>query len=215
MPLPSGLTEKHYRLLELVKMNKYTDQELAEKTGFTTLWVNNLLVGSPAAGEIGKLFQLELKKVDKEIEARISRKTNEIRERLITRLTQWEGTIKGGDDVDTKTRHKMLVDGINAVNKSMPYQVNIENYTWKDGMTAEEAVNEYKRIKGLAKQYAIRGRVSELAARGATEGAVPDGLSDEAPADDQDIVLHSEPEAAKLPRIEGEGAGDIRGKQIG
>lgn len=210
----NGLTEKHYLLLELVKQNRYTDNELADKSGFTVEWINNLLVGSPQTGDTGKLFQAELKKVDKDIETRISRKNNLAREKLVNKLLSWVDQVGGGADVDTKTKHKMLVDAINALNKAMPYQVNIENYTWKEGMTAEEAVSEFKRIKGLAKQFAIRGRVQELAKAGAAKGTVLDGLLDQEGANSQDVVLPAEPEAEELPRIEGKGTGDIRREQV-
>jgi transcriptional regulator with XRE-family HTH domain len=202
MPGPSGLTEKHLKLLELIKMNKYTLDELAQRSGLTDVWVSDLITGNPATGEVGKLFQIELKKIDKEIEARISWKNNVCREKLVNILTQWSNHATG-DNVDSKTRHKMLVDGINALNKAMPYQVNVENYTWKEGMTAEEAVNEYKRIKGLAKQYAIRGRISELAAAGSAEGSVSDGLLDQEAADNEDTVLPPKPQAEDVSRIKG------------
>ena len=210
MPIESKLSEKHLKLLELVKRNKYTDDELAEKVGFSGEHVNNLLVGNPATGVVGQLFQTELRKVDREIETRISRKNNVCREKLVNTLLQWTEVAGGGSNVDTKTRHKMLVDAINALNKAMPYQVNIENYTWKDGMTTEEAVNEFKRIKGLAKAAAVRRRVQEFAATGTEQGIVPDGYVDEASADSQDTLLHAEPETDGVSQEPLPDKGDIR-----
>lgn len=210
-----ALNEKHYKLIELYKRNKYSIEELAEKVGLTEQYVNDLIVGNPSTGETGQLFQLELKKVNKEIEARISWKNNVCREKLVNKLISWADIVGSGDSVDTKTKHKMLVDAVNALNKAMPYQVNIENYTWKEGMTAEEAVNEFKRIKGLAKQFAIRGRVQELAQAGTAEGTVLDGLLDEEGADAQDTVLPAKPETKVLPHVEGEGSGNIRREQVG
>lgn len=193
-----GLTEKHTKLLELYKRNKFSVEELATQSGFSEQYVNDLIVGNPNTGEVGNLFKQELKKVNAEIESRISWKNNSCREKLVNKLIAWVEQVGGGGDVDTKTKHKMLVDAINALNKSMPYQVNIENYTWKDGMTAEEAVNEFKRIKGLAKASAIRRRVSEFAASGTEQGFVPDGQIGESPADSQDTLLRAEPEAEEL-----------------
>ena len=206
------LTEKHLRLLELAKRNRYSDDELAEKVGFTPEHVNELLVGNPCTGETGKLFQIELRKVDREVETRISRKTNLCREKLINKLISWAEYAGGGSEVDTKTRHKMMVDAINALNKAMPYQVNIENYTWKEGMTAEEAVNEFKRIKGLARAASIRRRISEFATTGAEQGSVSDGQAYEGSTDAQDTVLPAKPQAEELSHESLLDEGDIRGQ---
>ena len=192
------LTEKHYKLLHFIKTNQYSTDELSKMSGFTADHINELLLGAPCTGQTGTLFQAELKKVDKEIESRISRKTSFVREKLINKLTQWVNACGGGADLDTKTKHKCLVDAINAINKAMPYQVNIENYTWKEGMTTEEAVNEFKRIKALAAAASIRRRVSEFVANGTEQGSISDGQADESSADAQDTVLPAEPEAEDL-----------------
>ena len=206
------LNEKHIRLLNLYKHNKYSLAELAEKSGFTEDHCNDLIVGNPITGVSGQLFQQELKKVNKEVESRISWKNNICREKLVNKLLMWVEQVGGGDAVDTKTKHKMLVDAINALNKAMPYQVNIENYTWKEGMSTEEAVNEFKRIKGLARAASIRRRVSEFASRGAEQGFVPDGQIGESSADAQDTVLPAEPEAEDVSHEPLSDEGDIRGQ---
>lgn len=208
------LNDKHYKLLELVKRNKFSIEELAAQTGITEQTVNNLLTGSPLCGEIGRLFQIELRKVDREVEARISRKTNLAREKLLNKLLSWVEYVGGGESLDTKTKHKCLVDAINALNKAMPYQVNIENYTWKDGMTTEEAVNEFKRIKAMAESASIRRRVQEFASRGAAEGIIPHGQADEGTTDSSDTILPAEPEAGIVPQEQSSGEGDIRGEQV-
>jgi hypothetical protein len=209
MPRETKLTEQHYRLLDLYKNNKYSTEQLAEKSGFSESYINDLIVNNPTTGETGKLFAAELRKVDREIEARISWKNNRAREKLVNTLIQWSEHANG-DNIDTKTRHKMLVDAINALNKAMPYQVNIENYTWKEGMTAEEAVNEFKRIKGLARAASIRRRVQEFAAAGAEQSLVPDGQIDQGSTDAQDTVLPAQSETESFSRKSLLDQGDIR-----
>ena len=211
----SKLTDKHYQLLELIRRNKYEVSELAEKSGFSEKHVLDLMHKVSTVGPTGEHFTAELRKVDREIEERISRKTSLVREKLIRKLQEWVDSVQGGSQLDSKTKHKQLVDAINAMNKSMPYQVNIEQYNWKDGMTAEEAVNEFKRIKGLAGQFTIRRRISEFAVTGTAEDAVLDGPIGEAPKDSQDTVLPAKPQAESLPHEQGSGEGDIRGEQVG
>ena len=208
------LTEKHIKLLQLAKANKHTYDEMAELAGLQDAYCNDLFVGNPNTGKVGELFAAELKKVDKEVETRISRKTSFVREKLINKLTQWVNACGGGADLDTKTKHKCLVDAINAINKSMPYQVNIENYTWKEGMTTEEAVNEFKRIKALAAAASIRRRVQEFAADGAEQSFVLDGQTDEGSADTQDTVLPAESEAEDVSYKSLSDKGDIRREQV-
>lgn len=211
MPKEIKLTEQHLNLLELYRRNEYSIQQLAEKTGFTSQYINDLIVSNSNTGEVGKLFQFELKKANKDIESRISWKNNTCREKLVNRLIQWT-ELATADNCDTKTRHKMLVDAINALNKAMPYQVNIENYTWKEGMTTEEAVNEFKRIKGLARAASIRRRIQEFATAGAEQGSISDGQTHEGSTDAQDTVLSAQPETEELSRKQMLNESDIRGK---
>jgi predicted DNA-binding protein YlxM (UPF0122 family) len=207
-----ALNEKHKIVLELYKRNKYSVEDMATKSGFSEQYVNDLIIGTPQAGAIGQEFQAEIRKVNKDIEARISWKNNLCREKLVNKLLSWTDAIGGGQDLDTKTKHKCLVDAINALNKAMPYQVNIENYTWKDGMTTEEAVNEFKRIKGLARAAAIRRRVSEFAANGTEQGFVPDGQIGESPEDSQDTVLPGQPQADGISQEPLLDEGNLRGE---
>jgi len=194
----SKLNDKHYRLLELLKQNKWSVEELATKTGFTEPYVNDLIVNSPNAGDIQDLFQQELRKVDSEIDARITRKTNYVREKLVNKLTQWVESVTHGSEMDTKTKHKMLVDSINAINKSMPFQVSVENYSWKPGMGVEEAISEFKRLKAMAERSAIRSRVQGFVANGSAENTILDGQAYQGGTDAQDTILPAEPEAEGL-----------------
>ena len=207
-----ALTKKHWKLLNLIRLNKYSEEELAQKTGLPEQHVYDLIVKSPKAGKVGELFTQELTKAQQEIEQRISHRTNLVREKLVHRLHQWVEACGTGSQLDTKTKHKMLIDAINAMNKSMPYQVNIEQYNWKTGMSAEEAVSEFNRIKGLAAQFSIRSRVQSPASGGAAEGSVLNGQALQAPENAQDTVLPAKPKAEKLSRESRFGKGDIRGQ---
>ena len=184
------LTQKHIKLLDLIRTNKYDVPTLAKKSGFEPLYVSRLLEGKiEETGDVGKRFQAELSKVDRDVESRISRKTQFVREKLVNKLIQWIDATGGGAEMDTKTKHKQLVDAINAVNKSMPYMVNVQQYNWKEGMSAEEAVNEFKRLKAMATKSALRRRVQELIPGGSAEGDVLDGQTNEGYEDTQDTVL--------------------------
>ena len=122
------LGEKHYKLLQYIKSNRYDFEEMATMTGFTEQYVNDLLVGNPSTGATGVLFAAELRKVDKEVEQRISRKTSFVREKLINKLTQWVNACGGGADLDTKTKHKCLVDAINAINTINTNKCYLQNW---------------------------------------------------------------------------------------
>jgi hypothetical protein len=211
------LKKEHRRLLELLRQNRWNEDQLAQKSGLSIDEVYRLVSRSPEAGKLGELFNVEYDKIRREIEERISIRTCKVREKLVKSLEQWCDHVAkdGGSNIDTKTKHQMLTNAINAVNKSMPYQVNIEQYNWKEGMSAEEAVREFSRLKGLAHRFAVRSGVQGFTPAGTAQGSVPNGQALEAPEDTQDTILPAKSETTGVPSEQGSGKGDIRRKPLG
>jgi len=209
----SDLTPRHFKLLGYIRDNKYSYEELSKKSGFDEAYISDLLHGNVLkTGIVGQKFMSELKKVDEEVESRISRKTHFVREKLMNKLIQWIDAAGGGADLDTKTKHKQLVDAINAVSKTMPYMVNVNQFAWKEGMSAEEAINEFKRLKAMAEKSVVRRRIQELVPGGSAEGVISDRPFDEGFEDAQDSLLQATPETTPIPPEQVSGEGDIRGE---
>jgi len=206
--MKSRFNDKHLKALELIKDNKLSVKEIADQVGFHSRHLYQLMRGDAKTGLIGQLFAEELGKIDKVVQQRTDRKMLQARELLYDRLLTWSKTVQ---QVDSTTKHRMMIDSINALSKAFT-QINIQSYTWKSGMTQEEALNEFRRLTAMAKQATIRSRVSKPKSRGTKQIPLSDRQVNSLPEDPQDPILRAEPEAEDLPREQGPDQGDIRGE---
>jgi hypothetical protein len=202
------LTKKHRDALQLIKQNKYSLKEIAQKSGISYNYLRKLTIGDPTTGNVGKLFSIEVDKIDKDIENRTNRLMIRTRELAYKKLKAW---VKAQKDCDSKIKHKQMVDVVNALNKAYP-QVKIESYTWKEGISSEEALNEFRRLAGVANKSALRDRVSEALVGRPEQVPVSPGQADAFGEDAQDTVLPAEPEAGEVSSEPGSGESDIRGE---
>ncbi len=203
------LSEKHLKALELLKRNRLSIPDIAKQVGIDANTLHNLINKAPSTGELGRLFQVEFKKIDQIVEERTNRKMIQAREILYDRLLAWVKTIKNVTDITTKTKHKMLIDAINAMNKAYP-QINIESYTWKTGMSQEDALNEFRRLTAVAKEATIGGRIQKAIEGGSIQIPLPPRQADQLPEDPQASRLRAPSQAEEVPPIEGSDQGDIR-----
>lgn len=193
------LNKKHKRILTLLKRNRDDVATIAQKVGMSDEQIWALIRGDTTSNsqELVDLFSEELKKIEKEVDVRVQREMVLTRENLIRRLKSWSESITT-EEVGTVSKHKQLIDSINCLQKAAP-AVNITNYTWKQGMTMEEALDEFKRLTALARRSVERERVSKSGSRGAAEIPGLDGQVDALTEDAQGIVLHSESETETFP----------------
>lgn len=161
-----ALTDKQKKILQYLKRNLYSTDEIAEKVGCSYDYIEKCLLGNSEIEGI-KEFQDALRKVDEHVNARIQRRTINAKELLIKRLESWvKHELKGAPQ--TVSQHKQLVESIQVLKKEIP-DFNITSYTWKEGMSMEEALDEYKRLTALAKLSSERRRISELGTGGSAE----------------------------------------------
>jgi hypothetical protein len=208
----SRFNKKHLEALKLLKENKLTAKEVAEKVGLSADHLYDLMAGDSKAGQVGKEFHAELTKINKYITQQTDQLVLQIRNELYDKLARWVKSIKRVNQVSSKTDHKKLMDAINALNKAYP-QVNVTQYTYKVGLTPEEMVNEYKRIAGVLKDTKFDSRgISSLIASRPTKRALSDQGDDGLHEEAQGLDVPSEPEAGEIPQSDGTGTGDIRGE---
>lgn len=162
--MKSKLNEKHLKALELLKDNKLSPKEIAAQLGFAYSYFKDLIAGR---GPTGQLFNSEYKKILSEIEERTTSNILKTREILVNKLLKWASELKP-DDVQTVSRHKQVVDTVNALTKAVPV-VSVNQYSWHTNLTGENLVNEFKRLRALAKSSTIRERVPEAPEGGAGE----------------------------------------------
>jgi len=167
--------------------------------------------GDPLAGPVAQDFLQAYHKVDTDIKQRTEQKMLQVRELLYDRLLTWTKSSKNIQDFETKTGHRQLIDAVNALNKAYP-QINVESYTWKVGMSTEEALNEFKRLTSVAREATIRRRVSGPIS-GRSE-QIPDFTeqTNEHTEDPQAPFLRADKVPEELPPESGTDKGDIRGE---
>lgn len=181
----------------MLKTNRTDPDDIAKAVGLDedTVWAlirGDVEVASP---ETIAEFQAELQKVDSAVERRISRKALQTKEKLIQKLKTWAENNRG---CDTKTSHKQLIDAITVLKKEVP-EVNITSFTWKQGMSMEEALNEFKRLTAVAKQSVERKRIPKVESRGSAEIPGLNGQTDAYAEDAQDIVLPAKSKTRIIP----------------
>jgi hypothetical protein len=203
-----ALNAKKLRVLALLKKNNMDLEEISNKVPIDLGVLYDLIggVGQHADPE----FTRELRKVDQLVEERINRKALETKEICLKRLAGWVKS-KSSHEFETKTRHRQLVDAVNALSKATP-NINIEQYTWKQGMSQEEVANEFRRLKGLAGAAAIRRRVQKLKPRGSEEVSLRGERADSDSEAEQDIALRAKPETEGFSRKPSLGTGNFWGQ---
>lgn len=194
--MKSKLTEKHLKALQMLEANQHSVPDVAKSVGFSPTYLNNLMAADPSTGPIGVLFHSEYIKIKTKIDDRITAKVNQTRDLLVARLFEWaQGLTK--ESVDTVSRHRMLVDSVNALSRAVPL-VNIESTEWHTNLTGVNLVSEFKRLKAMAKATAVRERVSEAPTRGAGEISLPAEASDVAGEGIQDPQVRAKRKARPL-----------------
>jgi hypothetical protein len=193
------LSDKHKKILRMLKTNKTDPDDIARVVGLHPETVWGLIRGDAEEGSPETIaeFQAELQKVDTAVEQRISRKALQTKEKLVQKLKSWaDNTI----DITTKLRHKQLMDALWVLKKEVP-EVNITSFTWKQGMSMEEALNEFKRLTAVAKQSVERARVQKVESRGTAEIPGLSGQADAYAEDPQGLVLPAKPKTRIIPQV--------------
>jgi len=200
-----ALSAKHKKILGYIKSNKIELEEICEKAGVDDVELYELLAGT--GSRANQEFTQALQEADKLVEDRTNRRALQAKEYLYKRLLNW---VKHNDaaDMNTSSRHKMMVDAINALTKAQP-TINIEQHMWKIGMNPEEAANEFRRLKGLAGQATVRGRVSKSSSKGAEPLSVLDGSDDEDAEVKQIAPLRAKSETEGFSRKPSDSKGDF------
>lgn len=160
MSMPTKLSEKHWQVLKMLE--DMTRADAADAIGWTKNHLDHLCTGSvEKAGGVATLFKKEYLK----IQAKQSEETKQLvaqntktAQRLIARVF---------NDIESKKKvtpedKKILSMYTNALSKFTP-TVNVKNlsYSYTKGLTAEELVHEFKRLKTIAESSFDRGGLPE------------------------------------------------------
>jgi predicted DNA-binding protein YlxM (UPF0122 family) len=192
-----ALDTKQKKILQLLKRNIYSIDEIATKVGCSDEYIQECILGESTVANV-KDFQEGLKKVDDHIAARTQRRAISTKELLLKRLESWvKHNLKKAPE--TSSQHRQLVDSINVLKREVP---EYASFTWiyKEGMSMSEALDEYKRLTALAKGSTERRRVSELGTGGSAKVSRIDKYADPKGEDSQGSLLPTLPEAGVVPQ---------------
>jgi len=159
MSMPTKLSEKHWQVLKMLE--DMTREDAAKAIGWKKNHIDKLCSGNVSAGGVATLFKQEYLKIQvkqsEETKHLVSQNTKTA-QRLIARVFT---------DIESKKKvtpedKKILSMYTNALSKFTP-TVNVKNlsYSYTKGLTAEELVHEFKRLKTIAESSFDRGGISE------------------------------------------------------
>jgi hypothetical protein len=143
------LSPKHLQALELIKDGNHSYREIAGMVGFSEQHLYELIAGdTQSCGSSASLFAAEVDRITadraKEIKtlSKVALKNclcifQEHTEKIKNKKKRSEGDLK------------VAVSIVNAIGKSTP-NVEIGSFTYARGLSAEDIVSEFKRLRGLS-----------------------------------------------------------------
>lgn len=164
------LTEKHWQALKLIESGM-ARKDVAVKIGWGPDYFKKLCSGDPCVGTAADLFKKEVQKIeskrDEDTKALVKVNIQDAQEQVKRVLSEFKS--KKRLNYDDK---KILVTLTNALNKSTP-PVNIKNlsYSYTSGLTPEELIHEFTRLKSIAESSFDRRAVQKPDPRGS--GGLP------------------------------------------
>ena len=156
-----ALNEKHWKALQLIEAGVLSLKSIAEQCGWSADYMYDLYEGEAKVGKIGELFKTELRKLEKKNTDKIKTLTKENKSlalRLMNDFLRRKATAEYLSDDDSK-----LVCGVfNAIAKASPnVEINSSSWSYTKGLTSEELVHEFNKLRSLAEGAPKRRGVPE------------------------------------------------------
>jgi hypothetical protein len=174
MASPAGkLQPKHYKALELWEEGLLSIKEIANAVGIPLATLYDLFEGNAQkAGNIAHLFLSELEKITVRSSSKVRKLVKDNKKLALWQVNDRLKELKDLKD-PTPADRKELISILNALNKATP-GVEIGSFhslSVTRGMTPEELVYEFQRLKAIANNTFNPRGVRET--ESGTEGRVP------------------------------------------
>jgi transketolase len=142
------LSTKQLHALELISARNQSYRQIAKVIGWSEDYLSDLIAGdTQKCGSSALLFSEEVKKLDAAQAARIKELTKTTKEAILHKFEEFALEYKS-KKTNTKVR-KEMVSIMNSIGKSTP-NVEIGSFTYARGLSAEDLVSEFKRLRGLS-----------------------------------------------------------------
>lgn len=191
------LDKKYLQALSLLEAGNLTYREIAKQCSINIDSFYKLIEGKSkdapvVQAKFTEIFSEIQKRRDKDIKDLIKKNKKNTQELIDRWLTDQKRSKKIGIML-----MPTVVSVANALAKSTP-NVEIGSFSYTKGLSAEDLVNEWKRLQGVGRGSANRNRIPGLTTGGEGESPVVEGARDTAPEEPEDTILRAEPETGPI-----------------
>lgn len=144
------LNDKHWKALQLIDEGKMSLKEIAQAIGWSADYMYDLYEGKENVGNTGELFKAELHKLEQKNVSRIKSLTKDNKRLALVMMNDFlRRKMSAGYQTDDDT--KLITTVFNALSKATPnVEIGSMQYNYTKGLSAEELVHEFNRLKTLA-----------------------------------------------------------------
>lgn len=197
---PKGILEdKHWQALKMLEAGE-ARKIVAEKMGVGINYFNDLCNGNiQSAGLTADLFKKELQKIQSTRDENIKKLVKENVETCQGLIRRTLLELKSKKRLNHEEK-KLLATMTNALNKSTP-TVSIGNlsYSYTTGLTPEELIHEFTRLKSIAESSFDRRGVSKVGSSGSRSLPEGDESGSGLVEDEEDSAVRSTGKATSVP----------------
>lgn len=187
------LDPKYLKALSLLEAGNLTYREIAKQCSINIDTFYHLIEGDyKDSSAIQAKFSAALSEIHKRRDKEIRDLVKKNKKQTHELIDRWLIDQKGRKKVTNKLM-PTIVSVANALAKSTP-NVEIGSFSYTKGLSAEDLVNEWKRLQGIGRGSANRNRVPGFTAGGEGESPVVEGTRDTVAQEPEDTVLRAEPE---------------------
>ena len=149
MTKATQLSPKHWKALELIEEGLLPIVQIARLVGWSEWTLYELMSGNiQKTGTLGELFYSELKKMHARNVSKVKHLTKDTQRLALIKLNERLRELKASPPTETITKEicKILV----SIGKIVPNIEINQSYSFTKGMTPEELVHEFNRLKSVA-----------------------------------------------------------------
>jgi hypothetical protein len=158
------LTPKHWKALQMIEEGMLSFAEIAKIVGWKKGHLYALYEGNTSeTGGVGDLFYTEVQKISERNSKRIRDFTKDCKTLALRKMQEFLREHEGQKADAALMREVTKI--MNTLAKSTP-NVEIGSFSYTRGLSAEDLVNEFRRLKGLA---AVGNRIRGAAEDGTRE----------------------------------------------
>lgn len=149
MSKTASLSPTHWKAIELISGGKMSLKEVAQAVGLQPDTLYKLYEGHESRGVTGQLFKAELNKITKKNISRVKDLIADnkfLSHMMLNDYLRRKFSLDYVSDGDVET----IISVVNALNKAPTVEINSTSFSYTKGLSAEDLMHEFNRLKSLA-----------------------------------------------------------------